>query len=995
MTDRPNSPEEDRQVTPAEGSEAQQALPVAHGQETGGGILAELSMALRWVDWEAERSRPLSAIGALKEINDSDPHLRIDPAVLGARMALGSADLARIFSRGEGHFLDQAALLFSRVRPQEVSADPDSPIRLSALRKVFLEALGREWLKSQMFKPASGHQGDDTAPRLEQGTIINAMGKTISALADDPALAQVPGMARLGVTERQQLVAEWAAENHLDSHYKIGTPAFSLACIVRQRAASQATEAPPGLEDRATLLRAFLDEVKSWQKNPHGSVNPYVETAFHLARSSGYSPKGEAPDEILQDALAYFGERWTANFGHPPRFNRVDAALDILQKATGHSREDLQYEEQVFSKTHAYGLTETISATPLDRFLQLADLPGVGHTLALRCEHDERHPTHVLYPRAALHDAEAAFNENLSRHPWVIARAKENLREVGRPLSPEAITQEIARLVERYDAETEAHRHFVSDLQFLKNWVISEIPVVGGVYNLEQGISHHNVKQIIGGALGLTVDGALAVAARRGGGALAEIAPAGRAESAAPSSGMDMAPLLPGPSSEEMQSISPIPMTATFSDVPRRFANLEPGAKETWQHPVTQDTLTVTKIRSTGETVALRSVPGQQRTFHTVDWISGEARRGAELDAYHMDPETGLIEKGGKLKGGGQCCSQLPGPPENYYSLYVPFHRRMAGLWERAREIVIIRHSEEGHVSKQAYLYDMAGLDRLPERWSGPAEDDADSQPLVINGPTAGLIREQGIVTRGDVLGRAYLFEGRYWSFVFGIHEELAAYRAKLAANQWNATYGKLSFGRADAHHLGEGQYAISTPPIPVAEGFARGNSDPDGYYVLPPSSDSALVDPEEIFTPPPAEPGDIADRAVVATGGYSVHPDVYWYGNAFWTFQSGIDLGERYVHGVEFARQWDAAFAAAVDSKAVVKVLWGDQSVAVLTKPIKSKVLSRAQTEAESLSGEFQQMDHAPPEAESRPEPSRQTTQVEVYLEIEGGSVHDTAYLH
>ncbi|WP_137392384.1 hypothetical protein [Rhodoligotrophos defluvii] len=911
-------------------------------------LVGDLSRALSWVDWEVPRSQAMSATAALTEINDSDPHVRIDPRVLGARVALGSAGIAQIFSTRDGHSIDQAALLYNNVKPQEISFDLSSPSRLSVLRKTFLEALAREWRKTQIFS-FDELEGDPAAPPLfKHATILNAAGKTIAELADDASLVHTPGLDGLSDEDRRDLLAEWARDNGLDVHHTIGTIEFSLASVLAQRAISRGEAPPEVLVDRESLLKAFQDEIIRWQEHPRDSFNPLVQAAFHLASSSGEPPNRKDPKASLKQAVSSFAERWNANFGKPPSFDRAAAALDILQRETGQSRDDLEYEETDFSALHAFGVTETVRVTPLARFLELADRPGVGHVLALRCEHDEHHHHHVINPRADLQRAEETFNASLPQQAWVMARAKENLRLGGKMPTPDDISAEAGRIVADYEAETEGHRDLIRGLEFLKNWYISQIPIVGGIYNIEEGIRHDDIKQIIGGALALTGEAAVAMVARRGGMAF-EVTSEAEAGGSMPSAPGDLSSPSLDITSVEGQFSEAQP-GQPFSDIPRRFLSLSHGERRTWDHPVTGETLTVTRIKSTGEIVALRSVPGQQRTYQAVDWINGEAQRGSELKAYHMDPQSGLIEKGGGLKGGGICCSTAAVAPSRFgEGRLPPFPERMRPLVEKAQPVLAaVGKSDALAPERSAFLNDFAGLNRLPAGWDDPAARPLETeQPLAINGPSPETLRQQGIYAGFKSIGPTYQYEGRYWSIIPGPVEEMRSYRARAAADAWNRTYQKYGFGSAEAYELSDGEYALSTPPIPVVEGVSRARNTPQGSYGEPPLSGAAnLIDADELILLPSPTTGDVADRAVIEAGGHRLQGNVYWYGAEYWTFQSGLDVGERYVHAVEFARAWDRTFAEAAGSKAVVKVLWNDGSVAVLTKPVSPAILAEVHTE-------------------------------------------------
>jgi hypothetical protein len=880
-------------------------------------------------------------------VNSHTSKVRIEPPTLGRLIATGAEDVGKAWtgiSRADfRHQVDKAALLFSKVRPEEVTDDPSSPGSLLLLRQNFFAALSRDWLKSELLAAAPTDGGQHAAPHFNGFTIVNALGKTAADLAGDSSLFNTAGLKTLDQEERRLLLAEWFDEHGLDRHYNIGTIEFSLACIVRQATLRRGEKETEGLQDRTALLKAYNAEIERWQQHPQEGANPHVLAAVHLARSSGEDLGGAAMPERLQEVLTVFTDRWIANFGKPPKvFNRVEAALDILWKETGQERFELDYDEQEFTFLHPGGLPESVRVTPLDRFLELADRPGNWHTMQLRCEHDAqdwgqvRHPKiHVVNPREALERAEESYNSALATDRWVIARAKENLRLGGKELSSDAAAKEVLRISDAFKTETEHHRHLINGVQFLKDWCIGLIPVVGGIYNIAQGIRHDQVKQIIGGGFSFAFDmGGLALGARRGimvRGSPAKVAaqeavyhmvgeldPSPRVSDAA-------APLRSTSSTTFFSAgeIGPVAEGEIFADVPPRFANVQPGAQIAYVHPETGEALTVTKIQSTGEVVALRNVPGQQNTFHAVDWINGKPRAQAELNTYNLDRGTGLIEQGRGLLGGSgrgrehaEAGSEPTGtgetntPPETAAATTpdVPSGPRHAETAAPADVASGSRTGTAGAVADTA-----AGGHNPPEQlapWHAP---DRELDPTLFASVTSlGAFR-------WAPLGDEYVYA---WMITLVPREGVDEAALVTFVNSWNVQYGDLGYGPAvivrapaTAAAAEASKLIVVRPAIPILERSMQ--HAPNGHYGVPSvevAAASAAADADirplhEVFDLRIDPPSIILARGIPVAG----HPNVVGYKGLYWTFFRNEADAEA------FKESWDGAFAARTGRYAAV----------------------------------------------------------------------------
>ena len=224
----------------------------------------------------------------------------------------------------------------------------------------------------------------------------------------------------------------------------------------------------------------------------------------------------------LAALMRYAGERLRANYEAPPRFSRRAEAERQLS-ARGLSTVDLRRSRPYTLATHNPNITQDGFGTPVDEFLARADwsaFPGRAMRVGGR----------VLEPGALLQAAEDQFNQTLPEHGWVQAYAKEPLRCLGRVPWSEALESEVARIVGDYQTETESHRGWVRGLM---TW-INVVPVLGPIYNIEEGIRGRDPWQAVLGAVFLALDAFDLLAgegnAARGESASAEFGAEARAE---------------------------------------------------------------------------------------------------------------------------------------------------------------------------------------------------------------------------------------------------------------------------------------------------------------------------------------------------------------------------------------------------------------------------------------------------------------------------------
>ncbi len=193
--------------------------------------------------------------------------------------------------------------------------------------------------------------------------------------------------------------------------------------------------------------------------------------------------------------LAYANERLLAAYGAPPAFDRREAARDILLR----NGVDLD----AMSDTRWYtisgdnaNLNKQAFGDLVDEFLDRADWVGLNGAW-MRPRKDVS-----LKPRDELQRAEEVFNAALPSSPWVVATAKERLRSQSKRLTAAAVQGEADKIASGLLTETESHRALERGLD---TW-LNTIPVVGPVYNIEEGVRHRDAARAAFGLLFLGID---------------------------------------------------------------------------------------------------------------------------------------------------------------------------------------------------------------------------------------------------------------------------------------------------------------------------------------------------------------------------------------------------------------------------------------------------------------------------------------------------------
>jgi hypothetical protein len=193
--------------------------------------------------------------------------------------------------------------------------------------------------------------------------------------------------------------------------------------------------------------------------------------------------------------LRYANERLFALYGSPPQsFNRNEAARQILEQY-GMSDTEIERGRHYTLTADKANLSQSKFGDRIEEFLDRADWTGI-------LDRSMRVGGQTIYPQQELQKAEEAFNNKLPSNEWIRAKAKENLRMKSIVITNATVDAEARRIANNYRAETENHRTWMRGFDA---W-INTIPVLGPIYNIEEGIRHKDVGQALLGTLFLGLD---------------------------------------------------------------------------------------------------------------------------------------------------------------------------------------------------------------------------------------------------------------------------------------------------------------------------------------------------------------------------------------------------------------------------------------------------------------------------------------------------------
>jgi hypothetical protein len=268
--------------------------------------------------------------------------------------------------------------------------------------------------------------------------------------------------------------------------------------------------------------------------------------------------------------------------------------------------------------------------------------------------------------RKAYESAEVAFNGRLPSDPWVRRRAEENLRQRGEARTDETVARECATVAAGLTVETESER----ERGELDDTLIGMVPIVGSLYNIEEGIRHRDALRAALGVLFLGIDAFTvmggSVIARATGSTVAEVVAEEVTEAAVEREGgasrphravlelqarvgepgLDARRLATDPRIAEI-TIDPIDIEPRDANVPDAYKVLAREVRD-GRTDASVGGCPVVHLANEDRVVPVREHGG---SYEEVDWYTGHRVAGARV--IMRDTQTGVYRTGGGLAGGG------------------------------------------------------------------------------------------------------------------------------------------------------------------------------------------------------------------------------------------------------------------------------------------------------------------------------------------------------
>lgn len=396
-------------------------------------------------------------------------------------------------------FLDEAALLWKQLQKGDMfqGVVENGAFSFSLLEDQFFHALStayqRQKIMDKMFLQEEMHN-NSKAIYFNGIALKNAQGKLLNDFINCTELEEISDYSALSSLERRSLLQEKFHQIGESEQYEIGSLLHSLASSL-QRIYYYQFSALPLHNSQKQLLGLFKHSEEQWVKRKNYPIQPRLLLALHFAESNNVTFFDIDWKINVKKLFKYLANEFEKIILNPPsRFNRVKAAIDILQ-TQGMSLQEVKQERYYVIDADDAKLSRTYFGTPLEQFLKTADWDGViGKAMY--------HKSRKIEPRKALQQAEEYFNSQLYKDPWVQNKAIDNLKHAEREVTAKAVGQEVKRIVADYETETENHRAWIRGL---KTW-INIIPIVGPLYTIEEGIRDKDPVEVLCGVFFLSLD---------------------------------------------------------------------------------------------------------------------------------------------------------------------------------------------------------------------------------------------------------------------------------------------------------------------------------------------------------------------------------------------------------------------------------------------------------------------------------------------------------
>ncbi|PTB18154.1 hypothetical protein C9I57_23450 [Trinickia symbiotica] len=413
-----------------------------------------------------------------------------------------------------------AALLYCAARVKISPSTREITVEGGIALNQFNPVLEGEALRRRMFERPSlpEHELQDKV-YFDGNALVNAVGKSVSQLAEEPSLLNIPAYARLSASDRLEAVEKFLDERGLDYQYPIGRMENAMASVLKASALARGNPAPEPYATEADVYRAFMALVNDWQQVDGTLIDPRVLLGINLAKTRGIALAGNTPEERFADLCSYLNDV-LIEYSGPPHFDERAVTLEILMEETG------------LSAAQLIQPLKTTGKSMLDTFLDRSKQTPINDAALIA---DNGAEIHVPSVARKLKKAESTFRtEGRFDAPYFSAAARLRLRTIDKvPQTDAAIEAILAELVksaqkEESDARTAeavreiAKKHpprvidpFVGPIVNSVNWILARVkehdsergtnirhwldnmPILSNVIGFAEGVETANLEQII------------------------------------------------------------------------------------------------------------------------------------------------------------------------------------------------------------------------------------------------------------------------------------------------------------------------------------------------------------------------------------------------------------------------------------------------------------------------------------------------------------------
>ncbi len=278
-------------------------------------------------------------------------------------------------------FLDEAALLWKQLQPADTlqSVVKNGTFSFSLLENEYIDALSKSYQRQKIIDQLFSQEEmltNSQAIYFNGIAFKNAAGKLLTDFINCTELEKIPDYQVSSPAQRRRLLQEKFYQIGESEYYKIGTLLHSLESSLQRIYYYQFLELPLYNNSQTKLLNLFKQSEEQWKKHKNYPIQPRLLLALHLAESNNVTFSDPDWKVNIKQLFNYLEKEVEKIFLNPPQFDRVKAAMAVLQ-AQGMALQEIKQERFYTITGDNANLSVSYFGTPLEQFLKIADWDGV------------------------------------------------------------------------------------------------------------------------------------------------------------------------------------------------------------------------------------------------------------------------------------------------------------------------------------------------------------------------------------------------------------------------------------------------------------------------------------------------------------------------------------------------------------------------------------------------------------------------------------------